>query len=116
MSSSAGDSPPGIRLLLVTAREAEARALARTLVEERLAACGNVIPGVRSIYRWEGRVEEADEALLVLKAPPGLEEALLRRIPQLHSYDVPEVLVVEVPRGHAPYLGWVHRETGEEGP
>jgi periplasmic divalent cation tolerance protein len=111
MSSSAGDAPTGIRLVLVTAPEAEARSLARSLVEERLAACGNVIPGVRSIYRWEGRVEEADEALLILKAPAELEEALVRRIPELHSYDVPEVLVVEAPRGHAPYLDWVSRET-----
>lgn len=115
MSSSDGD--PGQRggevlLVLVTAPEAEARELARTLVQERLTACGNVIPGVRSIYRWEGAVEEAEEALLVLKTTRSLEPRLVQRIPELHSYDVPEVLVFEVKSGHAPYLSWVARESG----
>jgi periplasmic divalent cation tolerance protein len=107
-----GDALPreaGILLLLVTAPEAEARTLARRLVEERLAACGNVIPGVSSVYRWKGEVEEATEALLILKAPRAGGDALLRRIPELHSYDVPEILVLEVADGHPPYLDWVSR-------
>lgn len=114
MSSSDGDvvlppgaTPAGVRLVLVTAPTAEARTLARTLVEERLAACGNVIEGVHSVYRWEGSVEEADEALLLLKTSRDREAELLRRIPEIHSYDVPEVVVMEVPRGHPPYLDWV---------
>ena len=120
MSSSDGDLallseealPGGVRLILVTAPAAEARTLVRTLVEERLAACGNVIAGVRSVYRWKGAVEEEEEALLLLKTSRDREADLLRRIPEIHSYDVPEVLVVEVPRGHPPYLAWVIEESG----
>lgn len=115
MSSSVGDPNRdafAVRLFLVTAPEQEAHELARALVDERLAACGNVIPGVRSVYRWEGAVEEAEEALLVLKTTRNLEGALLRRLPELHSYDVPEILVVEVQGGHPPYLAWVARESG----
>ncbi len=111
-ASPSGTSPVGVRLILVPAPVDEARALARTLVEEGLAACGNVIPGVHSVYRWEGAVEEAEEALLILKTSTDGEEGLLRRIPELHSYDVPEALVVEVPRGHPPYLEWVVGESG----
>ncbi|TVR55064.1 MAG: divalent-cation tolerance protein CutA [Gemmatimonadales bacterium] len=109
---SSGSPPAGVRLVLVTAPVDEARALARTLVEEGLAACGNVLPGVHSVYRWEGAVEEAEEALVILKTSTEGEGRLLRRIPELHSYDVPEALVMEVPRGHPPYLEWVVRESG----
>jgi periplasmic divalent cation tolerance protein len=111
-SPPSGSPPAGVRLILVTAPADEARALARTLVEEGLAACGNVIPGAHSVYRWEDAVEEAEEALLILKTSSDREGRLLRRIPELHSYDLPEALVVEVPRGYPPYLEWVVRESG----
>lgn len=95
-------------VVLVTAPSAEAAAaLARTLVEEGLAACGNVVPGLRSIYRWEGKVHDEPEALLLLKSRAERFEALSRRIVELHPYDVPEVLRLGVEAGHEPYLAWI---------
>jgi periplasmic divalent cation tolerance protein len=95
-------------VVLVTAPTAEKAAeLARALVEEGLAACGNVIPGLRSIYRWEGRVQDEPETLLLLKSRAGAFEALRRRIVELHPYDVPEVLRLPVEAVHEPYLAWI---------
>src|SRR5512140_3199107 len=95
-------------VVLVTAPSADKAAeLARTLVEERLAACGNVLPGLRSIYRWEGKVHDEPEALLLLKSRAALFEALRERIVALHPYQVPEVLRLDVAAGHPPYLQWI---------
>ncbi|MFP2929784.1 divalent-cation tolerance protein CutA [Pyxidicoccus sp. 3LG] len=95
-------------LVLVTAPSADKAAeLARTLVEEQLAACGNIVPGLRSIYRWEGKVQDEPEVLLLLKTRSALFEALRARIVALHPYQVPEVLRVDVADGHAPYLAWI---------
>ncbi|HEY6001683.1 MAG TPA: divalent-cation tolerance protein CutA [Anaeromyxobacter sp.] len=85
--------------------------IARTLVEERLAACGNVVPGLRSIYRWEGKVQEDDEALLLLKTTRARFEALRDRVLALHPYEVPEVIALPVEAGSAAYLGWIAAET-----
>ncbi len=99
---------------LVTAPSAEKAAeLARALVEERLAACGNVLPGLRSIYRWEGKVQDEPEALLLLKTTEAGFEALRARVVALHPYDVPEVIRLRVEAGHEPYLGWVRASVGE---
>ena len=99
-------------VVLVTAPSAEqAAALARALVEARLAACGNVVPGLRSIYRWEGRVQDEPEALLVLKTTRDRLEALRERLLALHPYDVPEVLALPVEAGSAAYLAWLAAET-----
>jgi periplasmic divalent cation tolerance protein len=95
-------------VVLVTTPTAERAAdLARTLVEERLAACGNVIPGMRSIYRWQGKVEHEPEALLVLKTTRARFDALRDRVLALHPYDVPEVLALPVEAGSAAYLAWL---------
>jgi periplasmic divalent cation tolerance protein len=100
------------RVVLSTcADRASAESLARALVEERLAACVNLVPGVRSIYRWEGAVEEADEVLLVIKTAAASAEALLARLPALHPYEVPEALVLGVEGGAAPYLAWLLAST-----
>jgi periplasmic divalent cation tolerance protein len=85
--------------------------IARVLVEERLAACGNVVPGLRSIYRWEGKVQEDDEALLLLKTTRARFEALRDRVLALHPYEVPEVIALSVEAGSAAYLGWIAAET-----
>lgn len=91
-----------------------ALSMVRTLVEERLVACGNVIPGLRSVYRWEGEVEEADEVLVLFKTGSRRVTALVERAAELHPYDVPELLVGDVSEGFGPYLEWVMRESGEE--
>ncbi len=95
-------------LVLVTAPTADKAAeLARALVEEQLAACGNVVPGLRSIYRWEGKVHDEAEALLILKTRAPLFEVLRQRVVELHPYQCPEVLRLDVEEGHAPYLQWI---------
>jgi periplasmic divalent cation tolerance protein len=95
-------------VVLVTAPSADsAAAMARTLVEEGLAACGNIIPAIRSIYRWEGAVHDDAEALLVLKTERRLIQDLKARLPALHPYQVPELLVLPVEDGLGPYLAWV---------
>jgi periplasmic divalent cation tolerance protein len=87
--------------------EASAVALTRTLVDECLVACGNVIPGVRSIYRWEGEVCEDSEVLVLFKTTAAGFVAVKQRIVELHPYTCPEVLGVQVKEGHDDYLSWV---------
>jgi len=95
-------------IVLVTAPSADKAAeLARAVVEEQLAACGNIVPGLRSIYRWEGQVQDEPEVLLILKTRAALFEPLRSRIVALHPYDVPEVLRFDIADGHAPYLAWI---------
>jgi periplasmic divalent cation tolerance protein len=102
------------RVVLVSVpSEADGIRLARLLVQERLVACGSVMSGVTSIYRWEGEVREEREHLLVLKSDRSRTSALLRRIPGVHPYEVPEILVLEVEAGHRPYLEWIAAETHE---
>jgi periplasmic divalent cation tolerance protein len=100
-------------VVLVTAPGAEKAAeIARAVVEERLAACGNVVPGLRSIYRWEGKVQDDQEALLVLKTTRARFDALRARVIALHPYEVPEVLALPVEAGSERYLAWIAGETG----
>jgi periplasmic divalent cation tolerance protein len=95
-------------LLLVTVPSAEKAAeMARQLVSERLAACGNVLSGLQSIYRWEGKVQEDKEALLLLKTTRARFEALRDRVLALHPYEVPEVLALPVVLGSERYLRWI---------
>ena len=91
--------------------EASANVIAEALVVERLAACVSRIPGLRSTYRWEGRIEHDDEVLLLIKTTADRLEALTRRAQALHPYELPEVLAVEAAGGLAPYLAWVAAQT-----
>jgi periplasmic divalent cation tolerance protein len=96
------------RVVLTTAASIEeARRLGQTLVEERLAACATLVPAVESIYRWEGNVERAAETLLVIKTTADRVAALEERLHQLHTYDTPEFLVLQVESGSAKYLAWL---------
>ena len=98
--------------VLITAPDAEtAERLARALVEERFAACVNVIPGMQSIYRWEGKVEEASEHLLVAKTRAARVSALAARVRALHPYALPEVVALPVKGGSDAYLRWVVAES-----
>jgi periplasmic divalent cation tolerance protein len=90
---------------------ASAAMLARALVEERLAACVNVLAGVRSVYRWQGAVEEADEVMLVVKTVSERLPALTARVAALHPAELPELLAVEVAGGLPAYLAWVAEQT-----
>jgi periplasmic divalent cation tolerance protein len=93
----------------------EAVSIGRRLVEEHLAACVNVLPGARSIFFWEGRVQEADEAVLVIKTRNERYAELERRILALHSYSVPEVLALPVSSGSAAYTAWLRESVASVG-
>lgn len=86
----------------------EAEKLARSVLAQHLAACVNVIPGVRSYYRWKGAIDSADEYLLVIKSSRDRMPALLASLEKEHSYEVPEVLALPVVEGAANYLNWLH--------
>lgn len=99
---------PEHAVVLMTAPDAAvADRIARALVDERLAACVSLVPEVRSVYRWEGKVEESREVLLVAKTRAGLFPALEARVRALHPYDVPEIVAVPLTDGSRPYLSWL---------
>lgn len=91
----------------------EAERIARGLVEARAAACVNIVPGVRSIYRWKGVVEDAGEWLLVIKTTQERFERLRSELVRLHSYETPELIALDIRDGLPAYLGWIEAETGE---
>ena len=88
-----------------------ARRIADALVGERLAACVNLLPGISSVYRWQGRVEQAEEVLLVVKTTRGRLEALTQRAQALHPYELPEVVAVDIAGGLPGYLAWIADQT-----
>ena len=93
------------------ADEDEARRIGRLCVEERLAACVNVLGPIHSIYRWQGEIEESEEVAALFKTRADAAEALIARIAELHSYDVPAVVVWPISTTLAPYAQWVADET-----
>jgi periplasmic divalent cation tolerance protein len=95
-------------VMLVTAPSQEvAEQIVGSVVEERLAACGNILPGMTSIYRWQGAVQKDEEVLILLKTERSAGARLMERVRELHPYDVPEAIVVPVVDGLAPYLAWI---------
>lgn len=90
----------------------EAERLARHLVERRLAACVNIVPGARSFYHWKGVIEDESEWLLIIKSRRDLFSALRAEIGKMHSYEVPELLALPVIEGSDSYLSWLDRELG----
>jgi periplasmic divalent cation tolerance protein len=95
-------------VVLVTTPDAETAArIARAVIEEKLAACGNVLPQIRSIYRWQGKVEDASEVLLVLKTGRRWFDELADRVRALHPYEVPEIVALPIVAGSDKYLDWI---------
>lgn len=106
------DTKPTHCMLYVTAASKdEALRIGRTLVTERLVACANVLPGMLSIYRWEEAIEEADEAVLIVKTRKELAETVIARVKALHSYDVPCVVTYDMAGGLPAYLEWIDVST-----
>ena len=101
-----------IVVLSTASSAAEAETIARQLVDERLAACVNVVTGVRSFYRWKGKIEDSGEWLLVIKSSRGRFEELRAALEKLHSYDVPELIALPVVEGTKNYLNWMEGELG----
>ena len=100
-----------VSVYAVFADTEEAERIARAAIEEGLAACANILGPCRSIYRWQGKVEEADEVAALFKAPATGAPALVERIVALHSYDVPAVMVWPIDHAPAAYANWVMSET-----
>jgi periplasmic divalent cation tolerance protein len=100
-------------LVLTTLANSDAAAeMAKKVVGERLAACANILPALRSIYRWQGKLQDENEVLVLLKTRRQQVERLKERIIELHPYDVPEVIAIPVEQGHKAYLDWIAGETG----
>ncbi len=97
-----------IRFVYMTAGSlAEARTIGRELVESGLAACVNILPGMQSIYRWEGKIEEATEVVVIAKTTAPRVPALTAKVKSLHSYDCPCIVSLKVDGGYQPYLDWI---------
>jgi periplasmic divalent cation tolerance protein len=95
-------------LILTTAgNESEARKIAEALVGRSLAACVNIVPRIHSIYRWEGKVESAEEYLLLIKTANIRAKEVEAAVAELHSYDLPEVVVISIEGGSQAYLNWI---------
>lgn len=105
-------APDVVTVLTTTARAEQAETLARSLLDARLIACANVLPGATSLYRWDGRVQKDDEVVVIMKSTHERLELLKERLLEEHPYDVPEVIVLPVVDGSRPYLDWVRQEVG----
>lgn len=104
-------SPSAIVVLVTCPGQAVGVRIGRAVVEGRLAACVNVLPGLTSIYRWEGKVCRDAETLLIIKTRRTKFSALSRRVRALHPYSVPEIIALPVVAGSAPYLSWIRSST-----
>ena len=99
-------------VLCTFANEQDALCIGSAVVQARLAACVNVLPGIRSIYRWKGEIEQADEILLLIKTTQQSFPALRDRIKELHPYETPEIIAVPIGDGLADYLAWIREQVG----
>jgi periplasmic divalent cation tolerance protein len=103
-------------VFVMAANEDEAQRIAQALVAERLAACVNIAGPVHSIYRWRGEIENASEYMLVIKTSKRHVSKLERRVRELHSYEVPEIVAVTLAQGSKPYIAWLAESTGPAAP
>jgi periplasmic divalent cation tolerance protein len=98
-------------ILVTVANTEEAVRIGKGVLVKRLAACANIIPGARSIFRWKGKVDKAQEVLLILKSTKSRYSALEKLVKSMHTYETPEIIALRVEDGLAQYLGWVRDET-----
>jgi periplasmic divalent cation tolerance protein len=103
-----------IIVLMTAPKEEEAARIAKALVENKLAGCVNIIRNVRSIYRWQGKIEDDKEVLLVAKTRNSLFKRLAKKVKELHSYAVPEIIALPVVGGETDYLKWLRQATGSK--
>lgn len=105
-----------VSLVFVTAgNEKDALAIAEKLVEEKLVACVNVVPQIRSVFLWKGEVCHEPEVLMIMKTPTSLFPSLQKRVKEIHSYEVPEIIAFPVSQGLPQYLQWVVESTEAKG-
>jgi periplasmic divalent cation tolerance protein len=101
-------------VLITTSNRREAGRIAEAVIEKKLAACANIVPSVTSIFRWKGRVQRSREALLIVKTSARRYPRLAGMVRSMHSYEVPEIIAVDVKQGLRPYLEWVRKETATD--
>ena len=101
-----------IAVLITAGSKKEAELIARELVKKRLAACVNIIPSVKSIYAWKGRIEESKECLLIAKTRDGLFPLVEKAVKRSHSYECPEITAFPLTKGSADYMRWIEDSTG----
>lgn len=106
-----GSTHPHLLVLCTCPDQTSAERIATTLVQESLAACVNISPGIHSVYRWEGRVEQTQEILLLIKSTGSVYNALETRIQELHPYELPEIIAVPIIQGAQSYLEWINSMT-----
>jgi periplasmic divalent cation tolerance protein len=103
-------------LILTNMPDAQsAQSMAHSLVERKLAACVNILPGVKSVYRWQGNVEQADEVTLLIKSTQARYAEVEDAIKSMHTYSVPEIIAVPIVKGLPAYLNWIKQETKKDG-
>lgn len=100
-----------IRIVFVTIPREEAQTMARQLVEERYAACVSIVPKINSIYSWDGKIQEDEESLLIIKTTQGRFDALMEHVKEHHPYEVPEIIGFPLTEALPEYVSWVRRET-----
>jgi len=100
-----------MRMLLCTCPRESADGIANAILEDRLAACVNIVPGIRSKYWWEGKINNDVESLLIIKTRDDLVADLIARIKEVHPYEVPEIIAFQIMEGNADYLRWIGEET-----
>ncbi len=101
-----------IIIFITASSEEEAAKIARALVEARLAGCVNIIKNIRSIYSWQGKIEDEPEVLMIVKTQKSLFDSLTKKVEELHSYTVPEIIVLPIVEGSKDYLKWLREVTG----
>jgi periplasmic divalent cation tolerance protein len=111
MSTSAQQSAQHLLILCTCPDEATARIIADQLVDQQLAACINILPGLTSVYQWQGKRESAEEHLLLIKTTTEAYQALEQAITELHPYELPEVIAVPITQGLSGYLQWIEQQT-----
>lgn len=101
-----------IVVYITAPNEEDAVKISRAIVEERLAGCVNIVKGIRSIYNWQGKIEDDEELLMIIKTQRHLFEPLKRRVKELHSYTVPEIIALPIIEGSEDYIEWLKEVTG----
>lgn len=101
-----------MRVLFSTAPAEAAPDIVRGLLEQRLIGCGNIVPGVRSLYWWQGKIEDDQEVVLLMETPDDKVRAAMERLVELHPYDVPKVVALDPSGVHEPYRAWLREVTG----
>jgi periplasmic divalent cation tolerance protein len=103
--------PAYLVVFITTSSYDEARKIASALVDQRKAACVNIVPKVTSLFRWKGKIEEAEESLMVVKTRAELFTDVVSTVKSIHSYEVPEIIALPIIEGNADYLAWLKEET-----